>query len=77
VGGIHFDISTLFVAVRIIGSSMNNSRISMFGTRINGSSMDDSHVCMLALFSQDLMELLAKNPMLFFWVYDSCGDGVG
>jgi hypothetical protein len=38
--------------------------------------MDDSNGCILPLFSQDLMELLAKNPMLFFWVYDSCSDGV-
>jgi hypothetical protein len=28
-------------------------------------------------FVQDAMELLAKNSMLFFWVYDSCIDGVG
>jgi hypothetical protein len=38
----------------------------MLHTLIDGSSMDDSHTFMCPLLSQDLMELLAKKPMLFF-----------
>jgi hypothetical protein len=67
----------LHIAVGIVGSSMSDRFISISNTMSNGSRMDNSHGCLLPLFSQDLMELLAKNPMLFFRVYDSCSDGVG
>jgi hypothetical protein len=53
------------------------SRISTLHTPIDGSSMDDRHTFMCPLLLQDLMELLAKNPMLFFYVHDAGSNAMG